>query len=718
MEVPGEASKKGGTSVQAVAAQDGVHVSEGSLVSVEAKDETPERRTLQKKPSKLKTAFDKKELALHSLGGAAARVTSKEKIAKTSHRAGILIATMFAGDSDSDSEDENGLPKPKRIGRLRAGRDYIIGILQKYSIPLVFGVCLAMVWSNLDEESYLQMAHWTPIADFKLGGHAVDLHFVINDFFMCFFFGLAIKEVTEALLPGGSLSPISRAANPLLATFGGVAGPAVAYLVFTFIFYSTGSLDQPMCLPDDLNRTVESNHSEDHHRRLGGGAGGDDFLPSDYNAKCSLEAVLKGWGIPTATDISLAWMFAILIFGPGHAAINFLLLLAILDDALGMIIIAAFYPDPANPVDPIWLLLVVAGMVVAFIMRKLKISRWQAYIVLAAPLSWIGLFKAHVHPALALVFIVPFMPATHAIAPQGPRDLGRVDTMSETSSRDLMTATHSRRSSTSRRTSISSAVSEAAIIATKSFKNMFYNEENAPLHVFEHTLKVVVDFGMFFFGLVNAGVKLDSIGGVTACVGLALVVGKTVGIAGMSLLGHCIGAPLPKGLSVPDLVATAALGGVGLTVALFVANEAFVQPEMRGQAKMGAVLSISCGLLAFVIQRAFAKGKSDAEGEDEEENGVTSTIGITVRHVDTSESLSFGRIFDTDASAELTDYSHNRKVEPSEDTGDSAKAKTTATTAVTIEPAGLPNAVEEDPNTNTSQDLSIPVPARSPGELV
>eukprot|EP00913_Durusdinium_trenchii_P029373 g27536.t1 len=182
--------------------QDGVHVSEGSLVSVEAKDETPERRTLQKKPSKLKTATEAKrpkELALHSLGGAAARVTSKEKIAKTSHRAGILIATMFAGDSDSDSdsEDENGLPKPKRIGRLRAGRDYIIGILQKYSIPLVFGVCLAMVWSNLDEESYLQMAHWTPIADFKLGGHAVDLHFVINDFFMCFFFGLAIKEAAK-----------------------------------------------------------------------------------------------------------------------------------------------------------------------------------------------------------------------------------------------------------------------------------------------------------------------------------------------------------------------------------------------------------------------------------------------------------------------------------------------------------------------------------------
>ena len=77
------------------------------------------------------------------------------------------------------------------------------------------------------------------------------MHFLVNDIFMCFFFGLAIKEVTEALLstaaessrrflvfgalpceallPGGSLSPIRRATNPLMATLGGVVGPVAAY---------------------------------------------------------------------------------------------------------------------------------------------------------------------------------------------------------------------------------------------------------------------------------------------------------------------------------------------------------------------------------------------------------------------------------------------------------------------------------------------------------
>ncbi|CAE7268683.1 nhaA [Symbiodinium pilosum] len=289
-------------------------------------------------------------------------------------------------------------------------------------------------------------------------------------------------------------------------------------------------------------------------------------------------------------------MFALLIFGAGHAAINFLLLLAILDDALGMIIIAAFYPDPDAPVDPIWLLLVLGAMLVTFTLRKAMVSRWQFYILLAAPISWIGLFKAHVHPALSLVFVVPFMPATHAIEASGPHDLGRVShSPTEKDNEEIFR----------KRSSVSLSLHEAYVVASRSLKNIFGKEEHAPLHVFEHTLKVPVDFGMFFFGLANAGVKLGSVGGITACVGLALVVGKTVGIAGMSALGPCIGAPLPKGLGMADLVATAALGGVGLTVALFVANEAFVQPEMRGQAKMGAVLSTGCGLIAWLIKKLF-----------------------------------------------------------------------------------------------------------------
>lgn len=549
-----------------------------------------------------KPSVGNKELALHSLGGASKRTSSKEVIARTNTRADILIKT---GCVDSDSEgDHSPTSQPQEPSQCRVKVDFVVGVLQKYSVPLVSGVLLALVWSNVDETSYRELIHWMPVPGFVLGGHNIDLHFVVNDIFMCFFFGLAIKEVTEALLPGGSLSPISRAFNPLLATFGGVVGPAVFYLLFAAVFHATGALDQPMCLPDGY----QIHAAENGHRRL---AGGGSAIPATaYDAKCGLAAVFKGWGIPTATDISLAWMFALLIFGPGHAAINFLLLLAILDDALGMIIIAAFYPDPDAPVEPIWLLLVLGAMLVAFVLRKAMVSRWQFYILLAAPVSWIGLFKAHVHPALSLVFVVPFMPATHAIEATGPHDLGRVS-QSLTDKDDEIFR---------KRSSVSLAVRDAYVVASRSLKNIFGREEKAPLHVFEHTMKVPVDFGMFFFGLANAGVKLGSIGGITGCVGLSLVVGKTVGIAAMSAIGPLIGAPLPKGLGMVDLIATAALGGVGLTVALFVANEAFVEPEMRGQAKMGAVLSTGCGALAWLIKMAFGGIPKPAKPEQNEED--------------------------------------------------------------------------------------------------
>lgn len=64
---------------------------------------------------------------------------------------------------------------------------------------------------------------------------------------------------------------------------------------------------------------------------------------------------MAGWGVVTATDIVLAWLVGRLVFGDGHPAIDFLLLLAVADDAIGMAIIAIFYPDPEHPVRPAYL---------------------------------------------------------------------------------------------------------------------------------------------------------------------------------------------------------------------------------------------------------------------------------------------------------------------------------------------------------------------------
>jgi len=201
-----------------------------------------------------------------------------------------------------------------------------------------------------------------------------------------------------------------------------------------------------------------------------------------------------------------------------------------------------------------------------------------------------------VHPALALVFVVPIMPASHAI-PSSQNivcDLGAVDLGHSPGPRNLAEEVAQHFNVPEEQRS-SSAAAAARILA-------LYHAEEAPLHVFEHTMKLPVDLGMFFFGLCNAGVKLNSVGGITASVVFALIVGKTLGIAFFGLLAVRLGFGLPAGVTKVDLFAMSAVGGVGLTVALFVANEAFVDPGLQGQAKFGAVLSVLAAAVAWLLK--------------------------------------------------------------------------------------------------------------------
>ena len=409
--------------------------------------------------------------------------------------------------------------------------------LQEFSIPLIAGVVAALVAANVAPEWYQFWfsehhagGHETWSTGLKFLGHDVGLYFLINDVFMVFFFGIAAKEITESCLPGGSLNPPKKAVNPLIATIGGVAGPVCVFFGFLYLarYLGIGGYDE---LSEELWK--------DHH---------------------------TAWGIPTATDIALAWLVARAVFGKGHAAVNFLLLLAVADDAIGLGIIAVFYGDPSNPAEPAYLGLVAVGMAVAFAMRRMGVKYWAPYIFIAGPLSWLGLMLAHLHPALALVPIVPFLP--------GPkRDTGlfasedEVDVMGEATAGDL-------------------------------------GIDHSPLHNYEHQTKVFVDFGLFFFAMGNAGVVFSNVGLMTWIILASLVVGKTVGITGFGLLGRSLGFPLPTGMGVRDLVMASFIAALGLTVALFVAGAAYPgDHHLQGEAKMGALLSGLVGIVAILASR-------------------------------------------------------------------------------------------------------------------
>jgi Na+:H+ antiporter, NhaA family len=380
-----------------------------------------------------------------------------------------------------------------------------VNFLREFSIPLIVGVIIALFWANLAPESYNHFIHYEIFKGFSI-------HFFVKEIFMVFFFAIATVEITQSFLPGGDLNPIKRAINPIMATVGGVIGPAVVYLA--------------------LNNLI----------------GSPDFI--------------KGWGIPTATDIALAWLIARLVFGAYHPAVSFLLLLAIADDGIGLLIIAIFYPDPLNPVVPIWLLLTLAGMLIAFFLKKAKVKSYWPYILLGGILSWFGLYRTHIHPALALVFIIPFLPHPGQ---------------------------------------------EKA--------HLFEDDPNdhSTLKCFEHDWKSIVDFGLFLFGITNAGVQFSEINTVTWLVFFALVIGKTAGIFIMGWLGSQIGFSLPQGMNFRDLFVAGLVASIGLTVALFVAGVAFTNPAFQAAAKMGALFSVVSIAISFIAGKLLGIKKVTVE---------------------------------------------------------------------------------------------------------
>ena len=114
------------------------------------------------------------------------------------------------------------------------------------------------------------------------------------------------------------------------------------------------------------------------------------------------------------------------------------------------------------------------------------------------------------------------------------------------------------------------------------------------------------DLGLFFFAWANAGVAFGNLNSVTFMVLISLIVGKTVGVSLFSLIVSKMGFPLPEGMGVRHLAVAGLIAGLGLTVALFVANKAYNTPEglaFLDPGKMGAVFSVVVAALAFAFAR-------------------------------------------------------------------------------------------------------------------
>jgi NhaA family Na+:H+ antiporter len=255
---------------------------------------------------------------------------------------------------------------------------------------------------------------------------------------------------------------------------------------------------------------------------------------------------LHGWAIPMATDIAFAvGLLAVLGARVPTGLKLFLLTLAIVDDIGAIVVIALFY---SRGVEPWWLGWALITVAVVVAMSRIGVNH-AAFYLLPGALLWLCLYQAGVEPTLAGVALGLLTPA---LPRRGVPVLARL---------------------------------ERALHPVSSF--------------------VIVPV----FALANAGVVLGAAAIATAArssvtigIVVGLVVGKFVGILGASVLAIRLRvARLPGGVRVRHLAGAAALGGIGFTVSLFVADLAF-RGSVIADAKIGVLAaSALAGVLGLIV---------------------------------------------------------------------------------------------------------------------
>lgn len=367
-------------------------------------------------------------------------------------------------------------------------------------IILIFVTIAALLLKNSFLSEWYDSFLHTPV-EIRFGEFQIakPLLLWINDGLMAVFFFLIGLEVKREVLEG-HLSSLSQAALPGFAAVGGMLIPALIYV----------------------------------------------FINKDGDA-----FALKGWAIPTATDIAFALGILSLLGKRVPVSLKILLLaLAIIDDLGAIVIIALFYTSNLSLLS---ISLAAVFLSVLIIFNFKRVNKRTAY-VLVGILLWASVLKSGVHATLAgvaLAFTIP-------------------------------------------------------IKAKDENGNVF-----SPLKQFEHELHYWVAFLVLpLFAFVNAGldvsqVKLtDMLEPVPLGIFMGLFFGKQLGVFGLSWIAIKLGwAKLPKGSNFGMLYGLSALTGIGFTMSLFVNSLAFEDSPIYGYAdKMSILLaSLTSGLLGYLI---------------------------------------------------------------------------------------------------------------------
>jgi NhaA family Na+:H+ antiporter len=402
------------------------------------------------------------------------------------------------------------------IHRVTAPLERFMHVEAASGIVLLAATIAALILANSQLSEWF-LAIWSTQVGFRIGSFEMyhSLKHWINDGLMAVFFFVIGLEVKRELVIGELRDP-RRAALPIVGAIGGMVVPAGIYLAL----------------------------------QVG-------------------EPGARGWGIPMATDIAfVVGCMAVLGSRVPHGLRVMLLSLAIADDIGAIMVIAIGYTES---LDLTALILGLLGLVVVFLLARVGVRSFLAYIIVGA-LVWLAFHESGVHATIAGVALGLLTP-TRAYISEGlfGEILNRAGEIFHGGDWE----------------------SEGDRGAKLLRFRQAARETIPPVEFLETTLHPWVGFFIMpLFALANAGVPFelaDFSDPVAQAVVAGLVVGKPLGIVVLSFIAVRIGlARLPQGVGWGALSGGGFLAGIGFTMALFIAGLA-LEGEILDAAKVGVL---------------------------------------------------------------------------------------------------------------------------------
>lgn len=292
-----------------------------------------------------------------------------------------------------------------------------------------------------------------------------------------------------------------------------------------------------------------------------------------------------GWGVPMATDTAFAVALIAMMGRRVPAELRIFLTAATIIDDIGAIIVVAFFYTDAVQID----YLVAAGAITALLalLNHWRFYRLGPYLALGA-LLWFCVHEAGVHATLAGVILALFMPT------RPPSNVAALMAQA-----GAITAAATPKEGDLLRHRLSASALRAL--------DAIHDRLESPA---DRALRQIEPWSAYFvlpiFALANAGVVIGAAdlaahGPLVGAIVIGLVVGKPAGIFLASWLAVQLGlARKSDGYSWLHIAGAGALSGIGFTMSLFIASQAFELPADFAAAKIAVFLASTAAALIGV----------------------------------------------------------------------------------------------------------------------